>query len=159
VDPDKGELLAFLQCFPNLQNLAISWSRLHDSQQPGCSLKRTREPITELHHLHRLQILLHQDFSNLQLRDPLEDPFEKYLPELSSLLGHLPLDHLKHFGVYFSVFLDSGSTPRNLPALLTAISEMRFRELESFHLGFNFDVYSLPILDIWVSTLRKSFFP
>jgi hypothetical protein len=152
VDPNGDDLLAFIQCFPNVQKLAISWSRVHDTQLARCSsLKYKRGTINGLPRLHSLQILLHPNFSDVDSRDP----FEKSVYELISLLRHLPLDHLKRIGVFFEAFLDSQSSQSLVQALVMTMELMRFAELNSFHFGFNFEVYGRPSLDLWVRWLRK----
>jgi hypothetical protein len=153
VNPDGGELLAFLQCFPKLRNLAISWSRrgeTRDNGRPGFSMKRTPGPATGVRNLDRLQILLHADPSD---GEHSRSSFARGVLELVALCEHLPLHRLKHFGVFFEAFVDSDSIPEYLAALIMAVGMMRFKRLESFHFGFDFMVWGLPALNLWVRLL------
>jgi hypothetical protein len=152
VDRDKGELLAFIKCFPNLKNLSISWSLLQYTRLPEYSLRPTAEPCDELPHLRRLEILIHSDFAEDD-----QDRICQSIWELRSLFNHLPLCHVKDVGVFFEDFANSGTDPEDHPdsetyyqQLVRTIRSMRFRDLESFHLGFIYDVFELPFMDIWV---------
>lgn len=52
----------------------------------------------------------------------------------------------KDLGVFFEAFLDSEMTDEhwNIEELHKATKAMRFPQLETFHLAFNFDVFGLP---------------
>jgi hypothetical protein len=144
--------VAFLQCFPKLQNLAISWSRFGKFRgvgPPSRSLIPTPGPVTGLRYLHRLQILLHSNSTS----DHTTIAYARALFELLSLFDHLPLSRLRHLGVFFEDFLNSESTLQSITALVAAMGRMRFPRLDSFHLNFNYEVFDLPALNLWVRSL------
>jgi hypothetical protein len=147
VDRNEGELLAFIKCFPNLKNLSISWSLLQYDRLPGYSLRPTDGACNDLSNLRRLEILIHSDFDIEDDRDRVRQS----IWELRSLFNHLPLCHVRDVGVFFEDLANSDTDPADHPdsetyyqQLVRAIKSMRFRDLESFHLGFIYEVFELP---------------
>lgn len=148
MDQDEAEPLDLIKCFPSLTNLKISWSLRRYARRSSLSLSPTVQPYMGLPHLHRLQICLHSDFLN-------KDRIGRSIREVRSLFCHLPLSYVKHIGVFFEDFASSRIEPGAQAAtyyqqLATALESMRFPDLESFHLGFDFLVFGVPFIDIWV---------
>jgi hypothetical protein len=153
VESNGGELFSLVRCFPNLETLSISWSILQRPEPLGCPLKLNLGPNDDLPHVRRLQILLHPIFGV-----DAHETSDETVYEVRSLMQHLPLTHIKEFGIHFETFLDSDTTNNEnlLKGLSLACHAMPFEQLESFHLAFNFDVFELPALDVWVSSASGS---
>jgi hypothetical protein len=123
-----------------MEDLAIQWSLLEDSLSP------TYTPIKGLPHLRRFQIFLSPSTPG--------DVTGRVNQELRSLFLHLPLWHVQTFSVFSEGFITSEYVQEYLEQLLETMRSMRFQKLETFHLGFDFAVYSLPPMDLWVSNGR-----
>lgn len=151
INPDQGELLSLLQCFPNLHTASLSWTILYSAPNVRPSLKPTTAPVEGLANLRRLQILLHPDW----IGDARIGPDAHGMYELMDLFAHLPLTHVKEVGVFFEDFVNSEMTLVNsvLSTFNQVTSEMRFPTLHTFHLGFAFHIFGLPSGNLWVSTV------
>jgi hypothetical protein len=145
MDRTGGDLLSFLQYFPSVEDLEISWSQLYQTILPELSLKTTHDPIAELPQLRRLQLSLHQRMGIAK------DGICQAIQELLSLFNHLPLGHVQHLGVYFEELVYSDAMEEYLEQLVLTMNVMRFAALRTFHLGFTFEVFGLPVGDPWVS--------
>lgn len=146
------QLIPLVQCFPNLETLSISWSILHNAPKPGWhywSLKPDPGPLEDIPPVRRLQILFHSDFEK-----DVYETCDETIWEVLNLMEHLPLVHVKDLGLFFESFMDSdkSDTHNFFYGLDMACKAMQFERLESFHLAFNFEVYGLPRLDLWVSS-------
>jgi hypothetical protein len=133
-----------------LETLSISWSILFNG--PGLewstyALTPNREPFDWVPQVRRLQILLHSDFA-----DDVLDTCDETVYEVVNLMEHLPLIYVTDLALFFESFFDSDTS--NIDefnrGLRRACIAMRFKRLESFHLAFNYDVYGMPVLDLWV---------
>jgi hypothetical protein len=154
VDRDEGDLLSLIKCFPNVDDLKITWSLPSTrsshwllSNLPGffnLSLKPTCNPLTELSQLRRLQILLNPDYNT-------SSGISWAIRELRSISDHLPLSHVRHLHVLFEEIIDSQELQENIVQLGVTLGAMRFARLETIHISFNFDVCTLPQMDYWVS--------
>jgi hypothetical protein len=153
VHRNEGDLLSLIKCFPNIDDLKISWSipsvwSTHWllSRLPGfqeSSLKPTYNPLTELSQLRRFRILLNPDYNT-------SSGISWAIRELRSILDHLPLSHVRHLHVLFEEIIDSQELQENIVQLGVTLGEMRFARLETIHISFNFDVCTLPQMDYWV---------
>jgi hypothetical protein len=67
-------------------------------------------------------------------------------------MEHLPLIHVRELGLFFESFMDFETSRSDsfIEGLGLACKAMQFERLKSIHLAFNFDVYCLPVLDLWV---------
>jgi hypothetical protein len=140
VDPKGGELLSLIQCFPNLEELSISWSIISSQQPPDYPLKPNDLQSNDLpRDLRRLQILPHRSF----YWDADEvDVISKSIEELQHLSNHLPLNHIKDFGIFFQDFD------------ITNSREEQAYVQQSF--GFSSDVFDVPPVDLVVSPKSRS---
>lgn len=153
MDRNEGDLLSVIKCFPDLNDLKIQWSlpsarRSHwiPSHLPGFpnpSLTPTCSPLTCLPRLRRLQILLEPCYQT-------SDGFTWAVHELASIFNHLPLIHVRHLHVFFEEIIDPEELQGNIEQLRVTMGAMRFARLETFHRGFNFEVYSPPEEGFWV---------
>jgi hypothetical protein len=145
-------MLSFLQRFPNLQKATISWKI---REPPYVPLRLTTGQSDDMEHLRHLEILLHPEDYDKDTFDLLRYGVGELLP----LFRHLPLAHITNLGIFFEAFADSLSPDMDwfLEEFYWIMEEMRFRNLESIHLGFNFNVFGLPSFDLWVRfSVRQS---
>jgi hypothetical protein len=156
VDPNGEELLSLIQCFPNLEELSISWSIISSQQPPNYPLKPNDLQSNDLPRaLRRLQLLPHRSF----YWDADEvDVISKSIEELQHLSNHLPLNHIKDFGIFFQDFdiTNSREEQAYVQQLSTVIQAMRLSALESFHFGFSSDVFDVPPVALVVSPKSRS---
>jgi hypothetical protein len=123
-----------------MEDLTISWSLVNQSLSPNYG------SIKGLPQLRRFQLFL--------LSPSIEgDVTGRVIQELLSVFLHLPLGHVQTFGVFIEEFVDSLDVQDHLEQLLKAMGMMRFQELKTFHLGFNFAVYNLPSMGLWVRAM------
>jgi hypothetical protein len=155
VDRNAGDLLSLIKCFPNIDDLKISWSFPSPNIRiphwlPGhlvgarnLSLRPTRNPLTELSQVRRLQIAFNPDYVTSR-------GISWAAHELGLILKHLPLSHVQHLHVIFEEIIDSKELQENIVQLGVTLGAMRFARLETIHISFNLNVCTLPPVDYWV---------